>query len=201
MEEVLMNMLKSLGNILILTLVVFFTEGCAIEPAQVDNSSLNKASEGLHSSPTDNEGFPHLLASPGLFLSGKKDGKHLEVELRAQGPEEISSILVELYDASGNWGGDGMLSYDHGVTWKGLVAIYREAAVGTFYPDVTLNVGDFLSDTKVIQTIYFYRPADSELFYNVTNNLYNIDADEISMNLSPARLSAIPLVSVDLYAE
>ena len=94
-----------------------------------------------------------------------------------------------------------MLSYDHGVTWKGLVAIYREAAVGTFYPDVTLNVGDFLSDTKVIQTIYFYRPADSELFYNVTNNLYNIDADEISMNLSPARLSAIPLVSVDLYAE
>lgn len=138
--------------------------------------------------------FPALTAAPALASSGTA----LQAELSIDQAQSVSSISLELYDANGNLGGSGTLTYDGSDRWSGTVALDSAAPPGSYTPEVIINIGTYDQDPEVIQSIYLYDPVSSEQYYLVANNRIVYAPGRVTLHLARTAVSSIPLNAVTL---
>jgi hypothetical protein len=140
--------------------------------------------------------YPALTAAPSLTPSDA--GTALLAELSVDQGQSVTSISMELYDAAGNLGGSGTLTYDGSDRWSGTLALAANAPPGSYTPEVIINIGRYDVDPEVIQSIYLYDAISSEQFYLVANNRIVYEPGRVTLHLARTAVSTIPLNAVTL---
>ncbi len=177
-----------------------FVAGCAPPVHQADTSQPATSTVcdadcvGAYSQ------YPALNAAPSLAPDGPA-GNALQAELFVHRAQRVSTITVELYDATGRTGGSGTLTYDGGDRWSGTIQLTSQAPAGIYTPEVILTIGRYDEDPEVIQSIYLYDPWSSKEFYLVANNRIVYEPGRVTMYLARSTVSSIPLNTVTLGSD